>query len=111
MIEKLDNPPAPEDKPDYARMILGKWEVTKGVQETVPEGSTIEFMEDGKLKAAFKIDDTLFPFQSTYTLDGDNLKTKTGEKEGFALTIVKISEMEMSTKDRNGKEVMLKRLN
>ncbi len=99
----------PEDKPDYAKFIVGKWKVIKAAPDTVPEGTIIEFTKDGKLKASVKKGKNTETFEGTYTLDGDKLKTKVGDKERETITIVKISETEMSTKDEDGKEVVLKR--
>jgi uncharacterized protein (TIGR03066 family) len=96
----------PKDKPDYAKLIVGKWEVTKADPGTVPEGAIIEFTKDGKLKASINAD----TFEGTYTLDGDKIKTKIGDQDKETITIVKISEKEMSTKDKDGKEVTLKRM-
>jgi uncharacterized protein (TIGR03066 family) len=94
-----------EDKPDDAKLIVGKWEVIKAAPGTVPEGAIIEFTKDGKLKATINTD----TIEGTYTLDGDKIKTKIGDQEKETITIVKISDKEMSTKDKDGKEVMLKR--
>src|SRR5580698_1305179 len=81
----------PEDKPDYAKLIVGKWKVTKADPGTVPEGATIEFSKDGKLKASVKKGDNTDTIEGTYTLDGDKFKTKVGDKELQTITIVKIS--------------------
>lgn len=99
----------PEDKPDYAKLIVGKWEVTKAGPGTVPVGTILEFTKDGKAKATIKIGDKMETLEGTYTLDGDKLKTKFEDKEKDALTITKISQTEMSIKDKDSKEVMLKR--
>lgn len=96
----------PEDKPDYAKLLVGKWEVTKADPGTVPEGAIIEFMKDGKLKASINTD----TFEGTYTLDGNKIKTKIGDQDKEEITIVKISETEMSTKDKDDKKVVLKRM-
>jgi uncharacterized protein (TIGR03066 family) len=99
----------PDDKPDYAKLIVGKWEVIKAAPDTVPEGEIIEFTMDRKLMASVKKGEEAETFEGKYTLDGDKLKTKVGDKERETITIVKISETEMSTKDEDGKEVVLKR--
>src|SRR5262245_57541283 len=38
-----------QDEPDYAKLLIGKWEVAKADEGTVPEGSIIEFTRDGKV--------------------------------------------------------------
>src|SRR5580698_8285223 len=58
----------PEDKPDYAKLIVGKWEVTKADPGTVPEGAIIEFTKDGMLKASVKKGDNTNTIEGTYTL-------------------------------------------
>jgi len=95
----------PEDKPDYGKLIVGKWEVTKAAPDTVPEGAIIEFTKDGKWNK--KGDD--IDKGGTYTLDGDKLKINLGDMEKDVITIVKISETEMNIKDSDGKEVSFKR--
>ena len=94
-----------EDKPDYAKLIVGKWEVTKSDPGTVPVGAIIEFTKDGKLKASINTDTV----EGTYTLDGDKIKTKIGDQAKETITIFKISETEMSTTDKDDKKVVLKR--
>ena len=55
-----------------ADMIVGTWEVTKSGSYW-PEGATLEFGKDGKLKVTFKIDDQDNPTEWTYTVDGDKI--------------------------------------
>ncbi len=96
----------PEDKPDYAKLIIGKWEVAKADPGTAPVGSIIEFLKDGKIKGSLKIGDKTDTFEGMYTLDGDKLKLKVDDdKEKDAVTIVKISETELNIKDKDGKEL------
>jgi uncharacterized protein (TIGR03066 family) len=99
----------PEDKPDYAKLIVGKWEVTKADPGTQPEGMLVEFTKDGKMKGSFKIGDNVETFEGTYTLDGDKIKGKVGGRESEASTIV-ISRTEMIIKYNDGREVTLERV-
>ena len=39
-----------EEKVDHAKMVVGKWEVTKAEEAHLPEGTIVEFTKDGKLK-------------------------------------------------------------
>ena len=39
-----------QDEPDYAKLLIGKWEVAKADEGTVPVGSVIEFTRDAKVK-------------------------------------------------------------
>jgi uncharacterized protein (TIGR03066 family) len=108
MIEKLDNPNASEDKPDYVKLIVGKWEVTNG-DPPVPVGAISDFTKDGKVKVVIPFGDMTKTFELTYTLDGDKIKTK--DKDGeTTTTITKISDKEM-TLNTDGKEFVLKRVN
>ena len=54
-----------EDKPDYAKMMVGKWTVAKADADTVPPGSVIEFTADGKMKVTGKKDDKEMEFEGT----------------------------------------------
>jgi uncharacterized protein (TIGR03066 family) len=100
-----------EDKPDYAKLIVGKWEATKSASRTLPDGTIIEFTKDGNLKASIKISDKTRSFEGSYVLDGDKLKIKfeDGEMEN-STTTVKISETEMSIKGKDGYEIPFKRM-
>ena len=46
-----------EEKIDYAKMIVGKWEVAKADEGTVPVGTIVEFTKDGKMIVQAKIMD------------------------------------------------------
>src|SRR6185312_5753164 len=90
-----------DDKPDYAKLLVGKWEVTKSDPRTVPQGAVIEFKKDGKVTVTAKIEDKEMSFEGTYKLEGNTftLVMKVGEMEhSNTITIVKISAKEMSTK-------------
>ncbi len=101
-----------DDKPDYAKLIVGKWEVTKADEGTVPDGAVIEFTKDGKVKATVKKDDEKVTIEGTYKVEKDTftIVMKVGDEEKTqTITITKISEKEMSTKDEKGKVVELKK--
>jgi len=101
-----------DDKPDYAKLLVGKWEVTKSDPRTVPQGAVIEFKKDGKVTVTAKIEDKEMSFEGTYKLEGNTftLVMKVGEMEhSNTITIVKISAKEMSTKDKDDKIVELSR--
>src|SRR5262245_59575353 len=97
-----------EDKVDYAKLMVGKWEVTKADEGSVPEGTLIEYTKDGKMKASvggmdlegtYKVEKNTFIFTMKI---GDVEKKQT-------ITITKISEKEMATKGEDGKVVELKK--
>lgn len=97
-----------DDKVDYAKLIVGKWEVSKADPGTVPEGTLVEFTKDGKMKVV-AMDMTI---EGTYKLEKNTftMKLKVGDQEkSQKITITKISEKEMSSKDEGGKVVELKR--
>lgn len=101
-----------EDKVDYAKMVVGKWEVTKADAGTVPPGALVEFTKDGKLKVAAKKGDEEVKIDGTYTVEKNKLtmimKIGTDEKKK-TITIVKVTEKVMSTKDEDDKTVELKK--
>jgi len=101
------------DDKDYAKLIVGKWEVTKADPGTVPEGTVVQFTKDGKLKVTHKKDDKDINIEGTYKVEKNkislNMKVGTDEKKK-TITIVKISEKEMSTKDEDDKGVDLKKV-
>jgi len=99
-----------EDKPDYAKMIVGKWEVTKADEGTVPAGTMIEFTKDGKFLVNGKKDDKDETFEGKYTVEKDTFTftLKVGDQEhSDTITITKISDKEMSTKNKQDKVVEL----
>lgn len=101
-----------EEKPDYAKLIVGSWEASKADPGTVPVGTVIEFTKDGKVKATVKQGGAEMTVEGTYKIEKDSvtMTIKVGDKERTqALTITKISDKEMSTKDKDGKVVELKK--
>src|SRR5438876_2356132 len=60
-----------DDKPDNAKLLVGKWECTKADPNTLPVGSTVEFTKDGKFKMNFKMGDMDMAFDGTYKVEGD----------------------------------------
>jgi uncharacterized protein (TIGR03066 family) len=101
-----------EDKIDYAKMLVGKWVVSKADEGTVGKGTTIEFTKDGKVMAMMKKDDKEETMSGTYKVEGDTFTVtmKMGDDEhSTTITITKISKTEMSTKNKEGKVVELTR--
>jgi uncharacterized protein (TIGR03066 family) len=101
-----------DDKPDYAKLIVGKWEVSKADEGTAPPGAVIEFTRDGKAKVTYKKDDADTTIEGTYKIEGDAfvLTHKRGEEEHTqTITITKITDTDMSTKNKDGKVVELKK--
>ena len=101
-----------EDKPDYVKLVVGKWEVSNTDEESVPKGAAIEFTKDGKVKFTGKKDDAEVSIDGTYTLDGNKLTAvmKMGDMEQkHTITITKISDTEMAVEGEDGKKVELTR--
>jgi uncharacterized protein (TIGR03066 family) len=104
---------ADEKKSDNAKLMVGKWEVTKTFEQGGPGiGSIVEFTKDGKMKVTHKMGDQSETIEGTYKLEGDKFTftLKAGENEiKKTITIKKISKSEMMTTDDDGHEVGLKR--
>jgi uncharacterized protein (TIGR03066 family) len=99
-----------EDKPDYAKLIVGKWEVTND-DGPIPVGVIVEFIKDGKLKATFKMGNNSETTEGRYSLEGNKLGIKGVLFDSvITITILKISDTEMSTRDEKGNEFKMKRL-
>jgi uncharacterized protein (TIGR03066 family) len=101
-----------QDKVDYEKLLVGKWEVTKADEGTVPPGALIEFTKDGKIKASFKKGEEDVTVEGTYKVEKNTfiLTMKMGDEEKKqTITIIKISEKEMTTKNEDGKVVELKK--
>jgi uncharacterized protein (TIGR03066 family) len=99
-----------EEKVDYAKMIVGKWEVVKGDEGTVPAGMLIEFTKDGKVKLTGKKGGEDLNIEGTYKVEGDKFTVtmKQGDDEHTqTITITKITDTEMATENKEGKKVML----
>jgi uncharacterized protein (TIGR03066 family) len=104
---------ADEKKTDYAKMVVGKWEITKSFNEGPPVGAHAEMTKDGKLHVQFKMGDDEVKIEGTYKVEGDKVSyvMKAGTDEHKAtFTIKKISKTEMTTEDDKGNIVELKRV-
>jgi uncharacterized protein (TIGR03066 family) len=102
-----------QDEPDRAKLLIGKWEVTKAEEGTVPVGSVIEFTRDAKVKVTIKKGDDLETQEGAYKIEKDTLTVtmkKDGEEQSKKVTILKISEKDMSCKHEDGKVVELKKV-
>ena len=97
-----------EDKTDYAKARIGKWEVTKADEGTVPAGTIVEFTKDGKINLTIKAGDKDMTVPGTYTVEKNTftMTFKMGDQEHKeTITITKASETEMSTSDKDKKVV------
>jgi uncharacterized protein (TIGR03066 family) len=98
------------DEKDNAKLIVGKWTVTKADEGTVGAGATVEFTSDGKVKAVHKKGDEDMTVEGTYKVDGDKLTMtlKIGDMEQkIDITIKKLTKTELHTENSEGKKVEL----
>jgi len=93
-----------------AKKLIGKWEppdTPKGVSVV------IEFTKDGKLVVSADVGGKTEKTEANYKLVGDRLtingKLPGGEKRE-TLTVLKLTDAELVTKDERGKEETLKRV-
>jgi uncharacterized protein (TIGR03066 family) len=99
-----------EEKVNYAKLIVGKWEVTKADEGTLPVGSLVEFTKDGVVKVT--VGDANMTLEGKYKVEGDKFTVtfKIGDEEkSNTITITKVSEKELATKDKDGKAVECKK--
>jgi uncharacterized protein (TIGR03066 family) len=98
------------EKPDNAKLLVGKWEVTRGDKE-LPVGSVVEFSKDGKMKITIKEKDNI---DAVYKVEGDKiqftLKTGDTEEKKDPLTIKKISEKELVVETKKGQSYEFKQV-
>ncbi len=101
-----------ETKSDNAKLIVGKWEVSKADEGTLPMGTMIEFTKDGKLILSFKVGEQENKMEGTYKLKGDKFDIifKMGDNEHTdEIIIKKLDDTTLSTANKEGKIVELTR--
>src|SRR5262245_57126464 len=76
-----DKKDKPETKSDNAKLIVGKWKITKAREGGPPEGTLIEFGKDGKVTVNVEVNGEKRMFEGTYKLDGNKF-TITREQNG-----------------------------
>ena len=99
-----------DDKDDYAKKVVGKWEVTKADEGGPPQGAVIEFTADGKVKYTGKKGDAVEMHEGTYKVDGNKVTVTMkaeGKEESHTVTITKISDTAMSVDGGDGKKAEL----
>jgi uncharacterized protein (TIGR03066 family) len=98
------------DEKDYPKLIVGQWTVSKADAGSVPPGAVIEFTKDGKMMMSAKKDDAEIKREGTYTVDGSKVKLtlKRGDEErAQTLTVIKLTDTELSVEGEDGKKVEL----
>ena len=102
-----------EEKADNAKLIVGVWEVVKSEEGKPPNGTLIEFTNDGKMKMSSKIDGKEVTLQGTYTVEGDQLTlahdTGSGKEKKETAKIKKLTATEFMVQAENSKVTELKR--
>ena len=99
---------AADEKVD-AKKLIGKWEPV----EKKDAGLVVEFADKGKLTVSFDLMGKTEKIEGTYKLDKDKLEiamTFMGEEKKETLTVTKLTDDELVTKDSKGKEEKLKRM-
>lgn len=101
-----------EEKADLAKMLVGKWEITKADEGTVPVGAVVTFTKDGKCSVTVKAGDKDETMEGKYKVEPHKfiVTFKMGDQEkSHTITVTKITDKEMSTKDEDGKVVECKK--
>jgi uncharacterized protein (TIGR03066 family) len=100
------------DKDDNKKLIVGKWEVSKADDGTVPVGASVEFAKDGKFKMMAKKDGQDENREGTYSVDADALTLVMKRDDGdrtVKITIKKLSASELAVEGPDGKNVTFKK--
>ena len=111
---RADDEKKKDDKKDYAKKLLGTWEITKaGNPNGAQAGSTLTFEKEGKFKGSIKTPGGTIPITGKYTLDGDKLTSKFevgGMEAEEVLTITKLADDALELKDKDGGVDVCKRV-
>ena len=100
----------PKDEKFDEKKLIGKWEPPDSPKEVK---IVVEFAPKGKLLVSADVGGKAEKIEGTYKLDGDKLTLtmKTGEKERTEkVTVTKLTDTDLVTKDDKGKEETLKRV-
>jgi len=102
-----------DDKKDEkidAKKLLGKWEPADNKKD---QKLVIEFAKDGKMTISADAGGKDIKIDGTYKLDGAKLSVALnfgGMEQKETLTILKLTDDEMSTEDSKGKKESMKRI-
>jgi len=97
-----------DDVKDAAKLLVGKWEVTKTADDGPPEGAICEMTKDGKLIVTAKEE----KHEGTYKVKGNKITVtfKMGDEEkSHTVTIKKISATEFTVENEQGKTYEFKK--
>lgn len=101
---------AADEKID-AKKLIGKWEPEKVEEKGIK--LVLEFKDDGKMTISLTFMDETDKGEGTYKVDGNKIETEValgaGKPKKDTLTIVKLTDKELTLKPSNGKELVLKK--
>jgi uncharacterized protein (TIGR03066 family) len=103
-----------KDKAINKDKLVGTWEIVKSTAaDSVPPGTLVEFTKDGKLNITVEADGKKITLKGSYSLEGNTLKTKItgpdGQEQSDSDTITKLTDKEMSLKDKKDQRTELKK--
>jgi uncharacterized protein (TIGR03066 family) len=104
---------AAEKAADIKKKIVGKWEVTKAAENTLPVGTILEYKADGKFVITMKMNDKEVKMDGTYTVEDGAFvyKMKFMDMEHTdKITVKKLSDTELDTENPEGKGVTCKKV-
>lgn len=94
-----------------AKKLIGKWEPTKP-EKDAPK-MVLEIMDGGKFVFHVTVNDKTQKVDGTYKVTGEKIEVelKIGDKvEKDTLTVIKLTDTEMVTKGKSGKEEAMKKV-
>lgn len=97
---------------DNKKLIVAKWEVVDGDENTLAKGSTAEFAADGKIKVVAKKNNQDESIDGTYSIEGDTLTLNVkadGSDRTVKVTIKKLGDTELTLEGPDGKSVNFKK--
>jgi len=100
-----------DDKDDYAKKIVGKWEIVKSNGDE-PVGAVYDFTKDGKFSITAKLDGKDVKIDGTYSVEKDKLTTEytiAGKAEKDVDTIKKLTDTDMEVENKDKKVYKLTR--
>src|SRR5262249_3202568 len=102
-----DKKDKPETKADNAKLIVGKWKITKGNENGPAEGNEVEFGKDGKLTISGERDGNKFKLEGEYKVEGDKFtitRTQNGQENKQEITIKKLDDNKLIVANKDGNE-------
>lgn len=101
-----------QEKPDFAKLVVGTWEVTKGDKGgPIRVGAVYRFDQDGKMTMTITVAKQVGKMESNYTVKGDQLVIKLSGSTGTGrvITIKKLTDKELIWVEPSGKTAEFKR--